>query len=95
MLFRSVSPIVAGAALKGPADRMLTELGHDASVVGVARLYQVFCSTLVIDGADAALADAVTAAGVACVVTETIMAKPGVGASLAKACLRACGVPAF
>jgi LPPG:FO 2-phospho-L-lactate transferase len=36
----AVSPIVAGAALKGPADRMLTELGHEASVVGVARLYR-------------------------------------------------------
>ncbi|HAS10034.1 MAG TPA: 2-phospho-L-lactate transferase, partial [Acidimicrobiaceae bacterium] len=29
----AVSPIIAGAALKGPADRLLTELGHDPSVV--------------------------------------------------------------
>ena len=35
----AVSPIVAGAALKGPADRLLAELGHEPSVVGVARLY--------------------------------------------------------
>ena len=35
----AVSPIVAGAALKGPADRLLRELGHESSVVGVARLY--------------------------------------------------------
>ncbi len=35
----AVSPIVAGAALKGPADRLLRELGHEASVVGVARIY--------------------------------------------------------
>ena len=35
----AVSPIVAGAALKGPADRLLAELGHESSVVGVARLY--------------------------------------------------------
>ncbi len=34
-----VSPIIGGAALKGPADRMLVELGHEPSVVGVARLY--------------------------------------------------------
>src|SRR3546814_19904857 len=33
----AVSPIIAGAALKGPADRLLRELGHEASVVGVAR----------------------------------------------------------
>src|SRR5581483_6034146 len=50
----AVSPIVAGAALKGPADRMLTELGHEATVVGVARLYAPLASTLVIDHADAA-----------------------------------------
>ena len=34
----AVSPIVAGAALKGPADRLLAELGHEVSVAGVARL---------------------------------------------------------
>jgi LPPG:FO 2-phospho-L-lactate transferase len=34
----AVSPIIAGKALKGPADRMLAELGHEASVVGVARM---------------------------------------------------------
>ena len=32
----AISPIVGGAALKGPADRMLAELGHEPSVVGVA-----------------------------------------------------------
>ena len=49
----AVSPIVAGAALKGPADRLLTELGHESSVVGVARLYAPFVAALVIDPADA------------------------------------------
>ena len=88
----AVSPIVAGAALKGPADRMLLELGHEASVVGVAGLYREFCSTLVIDDADAALAGAVEREGLACVVTDTIMSKAGVGAALARACLAACGV---
>ncbi len=48
----AVSPIVAGAALKGPADRLMAELGSDPSVVGVARLYAPWVSTLVIDEAD-------------------------------------------
>ncbi len=48
-----ISPIVAGAALKGPADRLLTELGFEASVVGVARWYASWVGTLVIDEADA------------------------------------------
>lgn len=69
----AISPIVAGAALKGPADRMLRELGHEASVVGVARLYAEIASTLVIDESDRALLGAVTEAGTNCLVTSTIM----------------------
>ena len=52
----AVSPIVGGAALKGPADRMLAELGHEPSVVGVARLYAPIAAALVIDPVDAELA---------------------------------------
>ncbi|MYH97268.1 MAG: 2-phospho-L-lactate transferase [Acidimicrobiia bacterium] len=69
----AVSPIVGGAALKGPADRLMRELGHECSVVGVARLYRDVAATLVIDEADAHLADDVEAEGVACVVAPTIM----------------------
>ena len=79
----AVSPIVAGAALKGPADRMLTELGHDASVIGVARLYAPIAATLIIDEADAELAGAVEAEGLACVVAPTIMAGRAEAATLA------------
>ena len=43
----AVSPIVGGAALKGPADHMLAELGHEPSVVGVARLYAPIAAALV------------------------------------------------
>jgi LPPG:FO 2-phospho-L-lactate transferase len=68
-----VSPIVAGAALKGPADRLLREMGFESSVVGVARWYAPWMATLVIDEADAGLADAVEAEGVRCVVAPTIM----------------------
>ncbi len=72
----AVSPIIAGAALKGPADRMLAELGHESSVVGVARLYAELAGTLVIDEADADLAEAVEAEGMRCVVAPTIMSTP-------------------
>ena len=82
-----ISPIVAGAALKGPADRMLVELGHEASVVGVARLYAPICSTLVIDHADAHLATAVEAEGMRCIVTETIMSSPEIAGQLARVTL--------
>ncbi len=85
----AVSPIIAGAALKGPADRLLRELGHDASVVGVARLYAPLAATLVIDDADADLAGAVEAEGVRCVVAPTIMRGPAEAAALAQVVLAA------
>jgi LPPG:FO 2-phospho-L-lactate transferase len=83
----AVSPIVAGAALKGPADRLLRELGHEASVVGVARLYAPMAATLVVDEADAALAPAVEAEGMRCVVTPTVMTGAAEAAALAGAVL--------
>jgi LPPG:FO 2-phospho-L-lactate transferase len=78
----AVSPIVGGRALKGPADRMLAELGHEPSVVGVARHYSGLAGTLVVDHADAALAAGVEAAGMRCVVTGTIMRDPSAAAEL-------------
>jgi LPPG:FO 2-phospho-L-lactate transferase len=85
----AVSPIIAGAALKGPADRLLAELGHEASVVGVARLYAGLVDALVVDEADAALAPAVEAEGIACVVASTIMSGPAEAAALARVVLEA------
>lgn len=83
----AVSPIVAGRALKGPADRLLTELGHEATVAGIARLYAPLAATLVIDEADAHLADAVAAEGIPPVVTPTVMRTPDLAAALARAVL--------
>ena len=83
----AVSPIVAGAALKGPADRLLNELGHEASVEGVARYYQDWISTLVIDTADFDSAKAIESLGINCVTTETVMTDSQIAASLASTLL--------
>ena len=83
----AVSPIVAGAALKGPADRLMAELGMEPSVVGVARLYADFAGTLVVDRADGERAGEVEAAGVRCVVAPTIMSGPDEAAALAEVTL--------
>lgn len=83
----AVSPIIAGTTVKGPADRLLTELGHDASVVGVARLYAPLAAELVIDEADADLADAVRAEGIEAVVAPTMMYGPPEAAALARVVL--------
>jgi LPPG:FO 2-phospho-L-lactate transferase len=83
----AVSPIIAGAAVKGPADRMLAELGHEVSVVGVARLYAPLAATLVIDEADTDLAGRVEAAGMACIVAPTLMRGRAEAANLARVVL--------
>lgn len=80
----AVSPIIGGKALKGPADRLLHELGRESSVVGVAEWYADLVGTLVIDTIDTDLAAAVAAAGPTPVVTDTIMAQPGVTEALAE-----------
>src|SRR5215217_7111219 len=64
-----VSPIVGGATIKGPADRMMRGLGMEVSAVGVARAYADFLDVLVIDNQDSDLAPAVEREGVRAVVT--------------------------
>lgn len=85
----AVSPIVGGVALKGPADRMMEELGHEPTVVGVARIYAPIAATLVIDPVDAHLAGAVEAAGMRAVVTPSVMSSDEVGRELARRVLAA------
>lgn len=85
----AVSPIIAGAALKGPADRLMAELGHDPSVTGVARLYADLAASLVIDTADRDRAGAVAATGVRPVVAPAIMHGPAEAAALARTVLAA------
>ena len=85
----AVSPIIAGRALKGPADRMLSELGHDSSVVGVARLWSRYAAALVIDEADAARAPEIEAAGMRAMVAPTVMSGPREAAALARVVLGA------
>ena len=83
----AISPIIAGAALKGPADRLMTELGHESSVVGVAKLYAPICGTLIIDTADAHLAPKVEAEGMHCVIVDTVMSTPEKSQHLARTTL--------
>ena len=52
----AVTPIVGGQAIKGPAAKMLAELGHDVSALGVARYYKDWVDGFVLDAQDAALA---------------------------------------
>jgi LPPG:FO 2-phospho-L-lactate transferase len=88
----AISPIVGGTALKGPADRLMSELGHEPSVVGVARLYAPIAGALVIDPVDAHLADAIESEGMRAVITPSVMSSPLIAAELARVALRAASV---
>jgi len=69
----AVSPIVGGEALRGPAAKLLGELGHDVSCLGVARQYLGLCDIFLIDAVDAQHADAIGNLGIRAEVASTIM----------------------
>jgi LPPG:FO 2-phospho-L-lactate transferase len=69
----AVSPIVGGQALKGPAAKMMAELGLEVSSAGVARRYLGVVDTLVIDHTDRDEASMVEGCCMQAMVTNTIM----------------------
>ena len=83
----AISPIINGAALKGPADRLLDELGYEASCVGVANFYDDLIGTLIIDVTDERHAASIEALGIKVIVTTTIMADRENAQRLARAVL--------
>jgi LPPG:FO 2-phospho-L-lactate transferase len=83
----AVSPIVAGRALKGPADRMLVSMGHESSALGVARLYAGLVDRFVLDTADAELRPEIEALGMAADVLPTVMRSDDDRRALASALL--------
>ncbi len=81
----AVSPIVGGRAIKGPAAKMMAELGVEVSALAVARHYGGLLDGMVIDVADQALAPAIEAEGPRVAVTGTIMNSAADRAELAEA----------
>jgi len=81
----AVSPIVGGAAVKGPAAKMMAELGLDVSVIGVAQHYRGVIDGLVLDTQDAALAGAVEVQGIHAPVMPTMMRNDADRIALARA----------
>lgn len=69
----AVSPIVGGAAVRGPAGKMMAELGAAVSAAGVASEYRGLCDTLVIDRQDADLSSEISVEGMMPAITNTIM----------------------
>ena len=69
----AITPIVGGVALKGPAAKMLLELGYPVSAVGVAQIYRDLVDLFVLDNQDAALQPQIEALGMKVSTTDTVM----------------------
>lgn len=69
----AISPIVGGRALKGPADQMLRDLGHEPSARAVAALYADFLDGFVLDVVDQGMHSDIEALGMRALVTNTVM----------------------
>jgi LPPG:FO 2-phospho-L-lactate transferase len=85
----AVSPIVAGATIKGPADKMLRGLGVEVSAFGVAQLYADLLDAMVIDTKDAVLKERIEKLGIDVTVINTVMKTLEDKVALAKAVLNA------
>jgi LPPG:FO 2-phospho-L-lactate transferase len=68
-----VSPIVAGAPVKGPADKLLRGLGFEVSAFAVAKLYSDFLDIFVIDNMDAVEKSRIEKLGISAKITNTVM----------------------
>lgn len=85
----AVSPIVGGAAIKGPAAPLLRAAGYEVSALGVAGCYRDLADVLLIDQVDAELAEGIRALGLDVIITDTIMRGPAEKRALAQAALDA------
>jgi LPPG:FO 2-phospho-L-lactate transferase len=88
----AVSPIVGGKAIKGPAAKLMAELGASVDNAGVARHYAGLIDRLMIDENDRAEAAAVEAAGASAAIAPTVMRTHADRAALARAALAAAGI---
>jgi LPPG:FO 2-phospho-L-lactate transferase len=69
----AVSPIIAGAAVRGPAAAMLAQLGHEVSAAGVAALYDDFLDLMILDNRDEELVPRLSSSGLETLTAQTIM----------------------
>ncbi len=77
-----VSPLIGGAAVKGPAVQVLEGLGYEASTRGILDAYRGLVTDVVVDNADAD--DARRLDGIRVHVTDTRIGEPAAAERLAK-----------
>jgi LPPG:FO 2-phospho-L-lactate transferase len=69
----AISPVVGGASLKGPTDKMLADLGMQVSAAQVARLYSDIADVFILDVQDEAAKPEIESLGLKVCVTDTVM----------------------
>jgi LPPG:FO 2-phospho-L-lactate transferase len=83
----AVSPIVGGVAIKGPAAKMMRELGQASSALSIAQHYSGLVDALILDEADLAVAGQIRQIGMQVRVAQTVMRTQADRVSLARECL--------
>jgi len=69
----AISPIIAGAPVKGPADRLMEGLGLEVSAYSVAALYRDFLDLFIMDEKDRDQLERVKALGLQAALADTLM----------------------
>ncbi len=80
----AISGIIGGKALKGPAGRLLNELGYEASAAAVAEIYKDIAGTFVIDDVDEHERKRIQELGLNCIITDTVMTNSTKAADLCR-----------
>jgi len=80
----AISGIIGGKALKGPAGRLLNELGYEASAAAVAEIYKDIVGTFVIDDVDKHEQKRIQELGLNCIITDTVMTDSAKAADLCR-----------
>ena len=83
----AVSPVIGGKAVKGPTAVMLSQLGHEVSPVGVAKIYSGLLDVFLVDEGDAAFAPGISAMGIETHASRILMDTPSASESLARTLL--------
>ena len=89
----AVSPIIGGQAVRGPAAKIMTELGHEATCLGVADLYKDICDVFLIDDQDKGLIPSIADLGMEPVVAPILMETEEDKVALARLILELGGTP--
>lgn len=84
-----ISSVVGGASLKGPTDRMLSDLGYSVSATQIAKLYADFGDIFILDAQDENAKAEIESLGMHVVITDTVMSNESKKLALAEVVLAA------